>query len=893
MEIKKLEICNFKNYQGRVTFDLTKPITILYGDNGYGKSSFFDAIEWCLTNSISRFDGKETEIKKDIINKQCMEEEFSVSVKIEFDKKVLERSFNVFRGEAKNTQTKIILDNKTVISGKENVENYFKKNSFKGDNADVNNYSHLIKSTNILSQDQISDFVTSENAASRYRALVNIMGLRALLNETDNYKKILLGLQKEKEEISKEINVYENSIKSKEEIKNKIVDIELIEKEAFLNVSRDEQKTINYRELIKEYREQKNKEESFISFYNDLKEYNKESVKSVEQKIHLGEIKEIQYRSKISRREKLLKNLNKQNEIITNENNNNKRLSILKKDIMSIEENLKLNNIKESVEELEKKVSKNDLLIRKYEHHIFNCDSIALGLSVVKEKENENKNTSYKNIRLNQQFNKYNLLLKKLKEISDKKESKIMVQLINNVKGIEKYVNENNLKKCPVCSSTPEGSLNHNIQENIIILNEKIKEDTYEMEKLLKLINKLEEKLEFINISLKKNFTLIEKNEALIERLNKEEQEYKENLLYDSNIASYSKDKLNLELNLITEYTQKIKKGIIDKINLHKKSNEFKELTGISQHISYNIVKEKSEIDKNKLNKKISILIINVAKSIDVNKKKLEFYIKSLKSLYRVKSKSEDIVTPINYNKRFNDIYLISLKKAEKLESKILLVEDILEIKRKKEMNKKIEKQITDIYISVKKAQKRIDKLNEVIKLLNEYIMLRSSFFGTETKTFFNQDRSPIQKYFRYLNPIPSDSKLVFDGEAEEINIKISFKSLEYTKDSMRNAKNFLSSGQLNVLAISIFLAINEKQKTNFIDFLAIDDPIQNMDDINQYSICDVLGNIQKQLIFSTHDLDFLKLFINKNDSKKQDLQVYTFTSPYIEQKKVKRLIFD
>lgn len=65
-------------------------------------------------------------------------------------------------------------------------------------------------------------------------------------------------------------------------------------------------------------------------------------------------------------------------------------------------------------------------------------------------------------------------------------------------------------------------------------------------------------------------------------------------------------------------------------------------------------------------------------------------------------------------------------------------------------------------------------------------------------------------------------------------------------------------------------------------NFVAIDDPIQNMDDINQYSVCDVLGNIRKQLIFSTHDINFLKFFIKKNEHKSGDIQVYMLKEPII-----------
>ena len=66
MNIESLTIKNFKNYLGEVKFDLSKKIILLHGANGFGKSSFFDAIEWCLTGTINRFRGPENELKYDI-----------------------------------------------------------------------------------------------------------------------------------------------------------------------------------------------------------------------------------------------------------------------------------------------------------------------------------------------------------------------------------------------------------------------------------------------------------------------------------------------------------------------------------------------------------------------------------------------------------------------------------------------------------------------------------------------------------------------------------------------------------------------------------------------------------------------------------------------------------
>jgi DNA repair protein SbcC/Rad50 len=110
-----------------------------------------------------------------------------------------------------------------------------------------------------------------------------------------------------------------------------------------------------------------------------------------------------------------------------------------------------------------------------------------------------------------------------------------------------------------------------------------------------------------------------------------------------------------------------------------------------------------------------------------------------------------------------------------------------------------------------------------------------------------------VQRYFRYLNPIPNNSEIIFEGDENQLNIKVAFDKILIDKPGGKsNAKNILSSGQLNVLAISIFLAINNEQKIHSLNFVGIDDPIQNMDDINQYSMCDILSNIIDKSLWLT-----------------------------------------
>ena len=46
MIIKNITICNFRSYYGKVDFEISDGLTLIIGDNGDGKTTFFEAIEW-------------------------------------------------------------------------------------------------------------------------------------------------------------------------------------------------------------------------------------------------------------------------------------------------------------------------------------------------------------------------------------------------------------------------------------------------------------------------------------------------------------------------------------------------------------------------------------------------------------------------------------------------------------------------------------------------------------------------------------------------------------------------------------------------------------------------------------------------------------------------------
>jgi DNA repair exonuclease SbcCD ATPase subunit len=55
--LERIELSNFRAFGDSFSLELPNGpgITLVYGPNGFGKTTLFDGIEWCLTNDISRF----------------------------------------------------------------------------------------------------------------------------------------------------------------------------------------------------------------------------------------------------------------------------------------------------------------------------------------------------------------------------------------------------------------------------------------------------------------------------------------------------------------------------------------------------------------------------------------------------------------------------------------------------------------------------------------------------------------------------------------------------------------------------------------------------------------------------------------------------------------------
>lgn len=893
MNIERLIIKNFKNYMGEVAFDLSKEVVLLYGANGFGKSSFFDAIEWCLTGKINRFDGSENELKYDISNKRIDNgESFEVSVTLVFDGNKLIRYFNMTDGTAGNLQVRIITKNGNVHIGQEQIETFLKMHTAESITYERGNFSQLLKQAYILSQDQVTDFITGEDAKERYRALANIMGLKSILIEFDNFKKVLKGLYKNKEKLSEQISVLEKAIIDKSETMHSF-DAEklvgLLEKSG-IKTSSEENLNSDIENKIFERLNRKSSLENYIEFYNSMEDKQKScSVHDLENKLNVYESRKELLFKKEEKAQKLFKRINNKILSLSKLEENLEKVNGLKNELSNLQGSLNRLNIEESkIEDLNQRLEllRSEKVKIEYNLNVINFER--KNAPIIKDLRNSIDSIKKRIESIDTRLQKNNRVLEKILGIIDENKDKVLAKLISGIKDIQVYTDKYELNYCPVCSS-PKSNLNNDIVNNLSYYLTQLNEESSYYEKVIRLSKYLENREQKLNEDLKRLERKQNVYESEIISFENELANYKSSSLFKEELFLFERNLLEEELaNKVQEINKrqeavelilKIEKGISDISDYEKTSK------------TSNKIKSQEEVEKSINKNKVRKDFVNlIAKKTAANLTVIENDISSIKFVI---FKIENLITKNQYNQNFMEINNMALESIIKIDTEVDELKLIKELLLKQDMNSSIKTQITNITEKQVSLNFKISKLVSYLNLLEKYKEEKQNFIGNGIADFLNRNHSTVQRYFRYLNPIPSNSELIFEGDEEQLNIKVAYNK-EFSKrpGGKSNAKNILSSGQLNVLAISIFLAINKEQQIHSLNFVGIDDPIQNMDDVNQYTMCDVLNNIEKQLIISTHDINFLKLFIKKNEYRKNNILVYNLKSPYISSDKLETIEF-
>ncbi len=180
MKIKKVEISAFRafNKVEDATFDFTLPddkianLISIYAPNGYGKTSFYDAVEWCVTGQIERFHRNATEYDK---------------LAIENRKGGNENPFFLQHHNQKDR-----LGSVTVFTDeKDYVKKLTKSKVYNFKNKAKNDYFKNV----ILSQDLIDTFIKEDKADERYKKFIDsIPYLKDYNNALQNIIKLITNI---------------------------------------------------------------------------------------------------------------------------------------------------------------------------------------------------------------------------------------------------------------------------------------------------------------------------------------------------------------------------------------------------------------------------------------------------------------------------------------------------------------------------------------------------------------------------------------------------------------------------------------------------------------------------------------------------------------------------
>lgn len=153
---------------------------------------------------------------------------------------------------------------------------------------------------------------------------------------------------------------------------------------------------------------------------------------------------------------------------------------------------------------------------------------------------------------------------------------------------------------------------------------------------------------------------------------------------------------------------------------------------------------------------------------------------------------------------------------------------------------------------------------DEAAKILDA---LRDSAFDLVTEHL--KDIEPLlQRIYETADPHPAFKVVRLLGRLYHGRGRL---TTEIDDPNVKKAKStspasLLSSSQLNVLAVSMFLALNLGVKTLPLQCAILDDPLQSLDDLNLLGLVDVLRQVKdrRQLFISTHDSRFGALLKRK-----------------------------
>ncbi|WP_336663813.1 SMC family ATPase [Kurthia gibsonii] len=911
MKITSLTIQAFRGFSDKETFNFQNAdMIVIYGPNGHGKSSLYDAIEWGLTGGIRRFDEPTPERKRTrfirnlhtnsvqktfvkigvtLVDGSCyfVERECTASTRDRTDYGKYE--LRLFDG-----------NNQLYLEG-EDAENRLKKWLIHQDWLHkIDSPTKMLGLTHILSQEKISEFLRGMQERDRYDSISTIFGtdyldkyregfrvarntlnselekLKVKINEKKPYQKRLedeIKVLNAKESHDLEVEFekeLKNYLRLYPELKTSKGDLGEILKAIINNQSKI---VVEKRRFEKENQILKDIKESLPKVLINLKEYDacieEERLLISFKKCALSKLKLDQLISK----EKTIKN--ERDEI--NSFKDKKKDIQLNLEILLTKKGILISAVNLLNISLTKGLWKENLdflleirnKIDEEEYNILNAIYIKM---IAEFKMIEDRNVKNQEYRV--QLKSLESSLEVIKETNE-----IYNDFLSSANKYITIMYEEDINTCPTCGTigVKKTDILDNIQTQQLQVNKKLPE-------LEKLVLQTRQKIKEIEKEKEGSILKIEELERSIQEiLNKFQKEVE---LFDIKISTEQKhqetvqqkiDSLNLNLNQFEDECRilgiKIEKEI-DFLLEEKKLKEIEELEKIH-------TQRKMNLEKSKQLRKLKY------KDYDISC--IEDYERELQNVSKLQEKEINVFKQlvqtsglIDFDKEKLELDIISTKveaellkkqakldSVEELEMMNINLQNMIELNSEKMRLIKLQEELalikSEITELVNKEEEMKNDMTYLLELMNKSNEALSSL---NEKMFINL-KETIQTIFAQINSHPIFTKLDLEFDKYRNNNCLTIKVSQENQDNLKaNAPYVFSSAQVNSIALSLFLAMSLKQKWSPLQLIGIDDPIQSMDEVNIISLIDLMRlfikKYGKQIIISTHDENFYKLIIKK-----------------------------
>lgn len=907
MRIQSLEIEAFRGFNEKQKFEFPKvDILILYGPNGHGKTSFFDAIEWVITGKIFRYNQKSQERNqsKFVGNKfsetlPCVSIEFvsDSGEYIKLTRKGIKTGKSTDYGD-EFSECNIEINDKDYNG---DTEEKLKELLINKEWLETTSLESGLQVTHLLGQERMNHILRGMEDKERYDNFSTLFGTEQFNRYQTYFKNAQSNLQtQEKDLITKIAGINEkvkndkdllDTLKVKYHLSNNDKEIffhkiyQLFSKEFNTELDKSDLEHLNI--LSNDLNKLKNELESQL-FKVD---YEEQQINVMGKELDSWAAKSLDIKSMENRLEKLeefnrlseligdiewlytqsdffIKNSFKNEELLKEIDEKKYQIEIIEKELKySIEDQNELKSMfRAAYKENNFMRMQLDMSLFKgigkqfsFEYKdLINLLERIINISFHIKQESDKfefKNKMHKD--LLKQLEQFKIIDYKYKEMLQSIQSFMHEQSFISecpscgTEGIDKekilnYTKSKQMDISPEFSRLNNDILNLENELNLLKIN-----NESEVAEFNRLIQDFEKKLSEIDKRLKKEKGFIVSIRREVSAL------YNEIESNEELNVKFRKLSGKLGVNLDNGSTKKeiaLKKQDLVLARLSLKSELLIEESDAIIQANYlkKMIIESKEIKNNLISKLIKYRIISDNENISLEKEKIDPLKKIIKnSLYKNRADFNHIQDRVN--KVIDGISYI--EKQQKSEEITLLEERIKEDRMKLSIIEKEKIQTEKDLVAVKEI---IQKIPVAIENLNQKVM--DSLFDTIQSIYERLNSHPIYQVIEYKQKQSHNKN----------RLSLSVDSRDSLKEELKANPSFIfSSAQICTVALSFFLAMATRQQWSPLKLIAMDDPIQSMDDLNVVSLTDFLRVLVKpehgkQLVLSTHDLTFLQLMLKK-----------------------------